>query len=116
MTDLTGIARSEVVGRKYEDILLEFIPSVSDEHRTESLKSISTPLEPPMEKITFESIYAQNTSRDFLYDKVTMERLDKFANGENSKPHYKFPLPLPLRQNSKDVDERYNDYVELLID
>lgn len=53
MTDLTGIARSEVVGRKYEDILLEWIPSLSNEYRTESLKFISTPLEPPKEKITF---------------------------------------------------------------
>jgi hypothetical protein len=25
-------------------------------------------------------------------------------------------VPLPLRQDSKDADERYNDYVELLID
>jgi hypothetical protein len=80
------------------------------------LKFISTPLEPPKEKITFESILAQDSGRDFVYDKVTMERLNKFESGENPKPHYKFPLPLPLRQDSKDVDERYNDYVELLID
>jgi hypothetical protein len=66
MTDLTGIARPELVGRKYEGILLEWIPSLSDEYRTESLKFISTPLEPPMEEITFEPYSLKKPVESFI--------------------------------------------------
>lgn len=92
MVDLTGISRSEVVGRKYEMILSEWLPDLSGKYRNAAVKWVKSPIEEP----TFpQDSYQRQDQRERKF-----------------REHCLFPLPLPVRRSPQSSDSCY--FLELL--
>jgi len=92
MTDLTGVARSQVVGKKYDDILREWVPSLSDEYRTAA--------------VAWTTSVSDDKKDDYDMRYDTCE-------DEGFREHNLFPLPLPVKRSENASGDVWY-YVELL--
>lgn len=97
MSDLTGVGRWQVVGRKYGDVLLEHVPCLSVKYRTEALKFV-------LSRCIAEELTECKSGGPPRFESDDKDELDKYA----------FPLPLPLRQSSEEKDSIYCDFVEMI--
>ena len=97
MTDLTGVARSEVLGKTYKSMLREWVPLISEKYSNAAIKWMLWPEDNPMDEDDDDERWPDDP--DLL------------------REMYLFPLPLPLKSSAKKSDKGNNkcDFVELLV-
>lgn len=75
MVDLTGLSKSNVVGKSYADLLSEWAPSLSGEYHS-------------------AAVDWAGKEKD---DKMDSDYLEDRKNESKNREHYMFPMPLPVK-------------------
>ena len=77
MVDLTGLSKSDVVGKTYANVLQDWAPNLSSEYREAAVNWVSIEKDDPL------------GGGDYFADNL--------QNKTKKRGHYMFPLPLPVK-------------------
>ena len=94
MVDLTGLSKSDVVGKTYANVLQDWAPNLSSEYREAAVNWVSKEKDEPMGE------------GDYFADNL--------QNKTKKRGHYMFPLPLPVKHTFQNANSGDCWYIELL--